>query len=141
MENRGVATGTDRPGEPPLQASTTPNVARRCAAAVVVLLLAAACDSAPSVPGGSSPIAPVAAHVPRETAERFATSIARAAWKHLHRLPKQQAISNIHAQLQAFSDMTGCSIAVSHRQQFSAAEHPGFIHAFHRNVVGAVKCP
>jgi hypothetical protein len=108
---------------------------------VVIFLLAAACDPAASAPEGSSPVAPVAAHVPRETVERFATSIARAAWKHLHRLPKQQAIGNIHAQLQAFSDMTGCSIALSHRQQFSAAEHPGFINAFHRNVVVAVKCP
>jgi hypothetical protein len=111
------------------------------AAAIVVFVLATACDPATSAPEGSSPVAPIAAHIARETAERFATSIARAAWKHLHRLPKEQAIGNIHAQLQAFSDMTGCSIAVSHRQQFSAAEHPGLIHAFHRNVVVAVKCP
>jgi hypothetical protein len=33
------------------------------------------------------------------------------------------------------------SIAASHRQQFSAAEHRGFIHALYRNVIVAVNRP
>lgn len=110
-------------------------------AIVVLLLLAAACGPATAAPSVRSPIAPVHAHVSRDTAERYANSLARAAWRDLQRLPKEQAIANIRSQLQSFSDMTGCSIAASHRQQFSAAEHRGFIHALYRNVIVAVKCP
>jgi hypothetical protein len=111
-------------------------------ALVVLLLLAAACRSATAAPSVPTQVTPVShTPVPREVAERYATDLAKAAWMALHRLPKEQAILNIHAHLQAFSDMTGCSIAASRPKQFAPAEHRGFVQAVYRNVIVAVKCP
>jgi hypothetical protein len=109
---------------------------------LAMLLLVGACRSS-AVAQSSSPShpAPPHAHVSKDAAERYARGLAKAAWRELQRLPKQLAIADIHANLQAFADMTGCSIVATAPRRFSNAERADFVAAVFRRVIVAVKCP
>jgi hypothetical protein len=109
---------------------------------LAMLLLVGACRSS-AVAQSSSPShpAPPHAHVSKDAAERYARGLAKAAWRELQLLPKQLAIADIHASVQAFSDMTGCTVMASHRRNFSQAAQADFVAAVFRNVIVAVKCP
>jgi hypothetical protein len=107
---------------------------------VTFLLLTTACGSSSAEPSTPSEVASADVHVPRDAAERYARSLAKAVWTDLHRLPKEQAVANIQSQLQAFSDITGCSITASRRGEHSAAGR-GSVHAVYRSISVAVTCP
>jgi hypothetical protein len=114
---------------------------RRLVGLLAVLLLVGACGSSGLGESFPSDPAPAHPHVSKDVAERYARGLAKAAWKELQLLPKPQAIAGIHASLQAFSDMTGCSIVVTRPGRFSRAEHTDFVAAVVGSVVVALKCP
>jgi hypothetical protein len=108
---------------------------------LAMLLLVGACGSLTVAQSSPSHPAPAHAHVSKDAAERYARGLAKAAWRELQLLPKQLAVADIQASVQAFSDMTGCTIMASHRRQFSQAGHADFVAAAFRTVIVAVKCP
>jgi hypothetical protein len=106
---------------------------------LAVLLLSVSCGSTVT-PSAASHIAPAHPNVSSETAARYAKDLAKGAWMELQLAPKEEAFASIHSHLQAFSDMTGCSVVASRRRQFLRVEYADFVAATYRNVVAAVKC-
>jgi hypothetical protein len=89
---------------------------------ITVLLLCASCGSDTVTPTALH-VAPTYPHVSSETAARYAKGLAKGAWTELELVSKEEAFANIHSHLQAFSDMTGCSVVASRRRQFSRIEY------------------
>jgi hypothetical protein len=106
---------------------------------LTVLLLCASCGSDTVTPTAQH-VAPAYPHVSSETAARYAKGLAKGAWTELELVSKEEAFANIHSHLQAFSDMTGCSVVASRRRQFSRIEYADFVAATYRNVIAGVKC-
>jgi hypothetical protein len=108
---------------------------------LAMLLLVGACGSSALAHSSRPDPAAAHAHVTKDVAGRYARGLAKAAWKELQLLPAPQAIADIHANLQAFADMTGCSIVATAPRRFSKAERADFVAAVFRSVIVAVKCP